>query len=241
MLIHNMLMLIALFYIFWSFIVVIWSALNREKSFCVFFFISSLVGMAYLFVTLAVAPGFLETPEPGDLEFCMFGFLVFPVYIISLIINSVKLIKYRAQEYSFDTLNLRLALLGMIIIPIICVGWGSVRDYYRIRHSDAIVIIYSRRDTKRLLDNETFGFVIRGDKVHRFDFMLDAGMVWFTGEGFIIGERNGIKTRAELGEYEVLVKDDDIYIDRGDNTIFTFDSSSENFYSNEIHQCYYRE
>ena len=241
MLIRNMLLLIALFYIFWSYIVVIWSALNKNRSLSRFFLLSGLVGLAYLFFALAAAPEMLETSEPGNLELYLAGFLTYVIYLISILINFVKLLKYRAQEPGPEKLKLRLALLGMIVIPIVFVAGASVRDYYRIRHCDAIVIIYSRRNTNRWLDNESFGYVIRGDKVHRFDFMLTAGLRAFTGEGFIVGERNEKKTRAEIGEYEVLVKDDDIYINHDDNTIFIYNSSSGSFYNNEIHECYYRE
>ena len=242
MLIHNMLFLIALFCMFWSFICVIWSGINKRFSYSVLLLSSGIVGMVYLFAAQDIAPNALGTPGPGNLGFYLFSLLVFPIYIISIIINIVKMIKYRAQtESGSDDLKARIAFWVIIIIPIVCVAWGSVRDYYRIKHCDAVVIIYSRRDTNRLLDNEIFGYVIRGDKVHRFEFMLHGNFHRFTNEGLLEGERNENKTKAEVGEYEVKIQSDDVYIYHDDTPIFTYDATTLGFYTNEISECYYRE
>ncbi|MBO4608541.1 MAG: hypothetical protein J5696_01605 [Lachnospiraceae bacterium] len=196
--------------------------------------------MVYLYVAQNIAWDVLGTPVPGDLGFYLFGLLAFPIYIISIIINVVKMIKYRAQtERDSDDLKARIAFWVIIIIPIVCVAWGSVRDYYRIKHCDAVVIIFSRRDTKRLLDNDSFGYVIRGDKVHGFDLMLNDHIRWFADEGLLAGERNDTKT--EMGEYEVRIQSDDVYIYHNDNQIFIYDSTPAGFYTNEISECYYRE
>ena len=242
MLIHHMLLLISLFCILWSFICVIWSGINKKFSYSVLLLTSCIVGMVYLFTAQNIAPNVLGTPDPGDLEFYLYGLLAFPIYIISIIINVVKMIKYRAQtESDSNDLKARIAFWVVFIIPIVLVAWGSVRDYYRIKHCDAVVIIFSRRDTRRLLDNESFGYVIRGDKVHGFDLMLYGHFRRFTDEGLLAGERNENKTKAEVGEYEVRIQSDDVYIYHNDNQIFIYESTPGGFYTNEISECYYRE
>ena len=62
---------------------------------------------------------------------------------------------------------------------------------------------------------------------------------WFADEGLLAGERND--TKAEMGEYEVRIQSDDVYIYHNDNQIFIYDSTPVGFYTNEISECYYRE
>ena len=241
--IHIMIYLTDMFFLIWSLIDICWSIANKKKTVSFFLLISSIVGMAYLFSDINILPELLEIPTGSEeLEIILLAFFAFFIYIISIIINIVKMIKYRAQTASgSEKSKLFIVTLAMILLPVVCISGLSLRDYFRIRSSDAVVILYSRRDTNRLLDNESFGYVIKEDRVWRFDLMVKAGPLYYTDEGMIPGEISFEKTRAEAGEYEVVVKNDVILILHDDMTIFTYPAYSSGFYNNEVFECYYRQ
>ena len=245
MLIHNVFSLVAVFYIIWSFVNLCWSAVNKKKSYSIMLCIISIVGPVYLYSVLDMLPDMLDTGTGSKwFESFLLAMLASVFYAISLIINLVKWIKHSEEEVT-DREKIRniFTVSGMVIIPALVISLITVQDYYRIRNSDAIVIILSRRETEDIwdfLDNESFGYVIMGDKVKRFDLMLHGNIEKILDDDMIKADGTDGEFKNEPGEYRVIVRDEYIRIMHGDDLIYEYDPSLGNYFNNEVLESYYR-
>lgn len=245
MLIHNVFSLVVVFYIIWSFINLCWSAVNKEKSYSIMLCILSIIGPVYLFLNLAIFPEMLGTGSSSNLfETTLLAMLAGVFYLISLIINIIKWAKHYKEEVTDrEAIRNVFTVSGMVIIPALLVALLAVQDYYRIRNCDAIVIILSRRETEDIwdfLDNESFGYVIMGDKVKRFDLMLHGNIEKILDDDMIKADGTDGEFKNEPGEYRVIVRDEYIRIMHGDDLIYEYDPSLENYFNNEVLESYYR-
>jgi hypothetical protein len=247
MLIGNIINLVNVFYIILSVIVIYISAVNKKRRVSISLLYISFLILIFWYLIAYYIPGELWIPGDRDsIGIYILVFLAGIIYLISLIINAVKVIKLPMQEKPErkEILSIALTFLVVFALPAAIVLFGILGQYYMIRNSDAVVIICSRRDTDSivgLFDNESLGFVIKGDNVHRFDLYLVGGIQKILDDDMVKADGTDGIFKTEPGEYRVIARDEYIRIMRGDELIYDYDTTFGNYYNNEVRESYYRQ
>ena len=238
MLIKYRIYIVALFLILFSIPVMLISILNKNPNVAMKMIILIIICLAYLFIDILVLGPVLSVGLDFILIlFYLAGVVSGAVYLISIVINIVKKIKYSGQLENgsgFDkACNIIIALV--IIFPIVFISSRVIRDLVVVKNSDMILILYSSGNGT-LGSGEDFAYAVKGDKCRQFDLCIDYNIEKILPDDF---EKFGSRGDEDFaGGYKVYVKNSEIRIWNGEKKIFEYDHPIGRYYNISLKEAY---
>ena len=238
MLIKTRIYLVAVLLIIIAAVALIYTLKNKNSSVCKYLIFISALGIAYLFIDLAILAEFLGVGAGLELLLLYLAGLVGGIiYAIAIVLN-IRRSAPQANGMSSSPVPgiIRILTLVFILFPIIFISVRVIRDRILISGSDALVV-FDSRGNGGFGDGDTFAYALKGEKCRRFDLHIDYGLNKLV-------PKDSVKVtpswdRTELGPYTIIIESSDISIMYEGNEIYSYDSSTGPYFNIDIDECYH--
>ena len=144
---------------------------------------------------------------------------------------------YFATKYTAPQ-SLKVFLILLFVLPILFASVRIIRDRVLIATSVAIVVFYSRGNGG-IGASKLFAFAIDGKKCKQFDLGIELGLDKLVPKD--MAEVDTHMGPVRLGNYQVLIEEEDITIQTGDQKILQYDAYKHGYFNIGVEEAYWKQ
>lgn len=236
LLIKNCIYCIELLLTLISIVLLIYSIRNNNKYICKNIRMISIFYIGYLITNLCMI-SILYIPVGLEVLFIyLFSFIGIIIYIVSIILNSIKIKKI--PRYEKIKKNLIITII-LIIIPVLFVSANILNEKHLINNSD-LIVVYHSSGNGGMGDSDTFAYAIGEDFCKQFDLGIDIGGYYL--REFLPYNAVGITDMNDISvitDYEIVVNEDDSISVYKNNKIFCKINNKSHYFNLDFEKGFY--